>query len=555
MQVPDIPTQNSSRSPFLITGWTIAVAVVAGLIALPVLSVVSSVFTDARAVWSHLASTVLVDYTLNSIGLMLGVGVGVATIGTGTAWLVTLCQFPGRRLFSWALLLPLAAPAYILAYTYTDFLDYAGPVQSGLRSLFGWRSFQDYWFPNVRSLWGAIAMLTLVLYPYVYLLARSAFLSQSTCTLEASRSLGCSPWNSFVRVALPLARPAIVTGVALALMETLNDYATVQFFGVDTFTTGIYRTWFGLGERAAAAQLSAALLGLILGLILLEKRSRGRAQYYQAASRTQARHKYRLNGARSLAAIGACLLPIVLGFCIPAAVLLKMTLDNWSQVFDDRFWSFASHSLTVAALAALAAVILGLIVLYGGRLQPTWALRLAAQAAALGYAVPGSVIAVGILVPLGGFDNAVDAWSQSTFNVSTGLILSGTMVALIFAYLVRFLALALGSIESSLTQIKPSLDDAARSLGQGTVGTLWRIHVPLLWKGLLAAVILVFVDGMKELSATLIIRPFNFDTLAVHVYNLASDERLVEASGSALAIVLCGLIPVILLSWQMEQTR
>nr|WP_238393204.1 iron ABC transporter permease [Myxacorys almedinensis] len=526
---------------------------IALFISIPVLSVVSGVFIDASAVWQHLAETVLASYITNSISLMLGVGIGVTLIGVGTAWLVTMCQFPGSRVFTWALLLPLAAPAYILAYTYTDFLDFYGIVQSSLRSWFGWRGVKDYWFPNVRSLWGAITMLTLVLYPYVYLLARSAFLSQSTCTLEASRSLGCNPWNSFIKVALPLARPAIVTGVSLALMETLNDYATVQFFGVDTFTTGIYRTWFGMGERLAASQLAAFLLIFIFALIFLEKWSRGRAQYYQTNRRTQIFHKYRLHNWRAIAAVLACLIPLTLGFIIPGGVLLEMTLDNLDRVFDQRFWNFAQNSLTVSGLAAGVAVLLGLILAYGLRLQPTLGMQLATQTAAMGYAVPGSVIAVGILAPLGWFDNTVDAWSRSALNYSTGLLLSGTIFALTFAYLVRFLALSFGAIGSSLTNIKPSLDDAARSLGHSTLGTLRRVHVPLLWKGLLTAAILVFVDVMKELSATLIIRPFNFDTLAVHVYNLAADERLVEASGSALAIVVVGLVPVVVLSWHMER--
>lgn len=534
------------------SSWTVSAIVIALLIATPILAVLGGFFVDTRTVWQHLAATVLGNYITNSLALMVGVGAGVTVMGTGLAWLVTMCRFPGSRWFTWLLLLPLAAPAYILAYTYTDFLDYFGAVQTGLRSLFGWQ--RGYWFPNVRSLWGAIAMLTLVLYPYVYLLARSAFLSQSVCVLEASRSLGCNSWQSFTRVALPMARPAIATGVSLALMETLNDYATVQFFSVDTFTVGIYRTWFGLGDRPAATQLSVFLLLFVFLLILSEKASRGQTRYYQAANPQQAQ-PYRLNWGGAIAAIVACLIPLLLGFLIPAGLLLEMTLANLDRVFDDRFWGFATNSLVVAMVAALVSVGVAIILAYALRLRPKLSTQLATQTAALGYAIPGSVIAVGTLVPLGQFDQAIDGWMRSVFNVSTGLLLSGTMFALIFAYLVRFLALSLGSVESSLTSIKPSLDDAARSLGHSTTATLLKVHVPLLWKGLITAAILVFVDVMKELSATLIIRPFNFDTLAVHVYNLASDERLAEASGSALAIVLVGLIPVIILNWQMEQQR
>jgi iron(III) transport system permease protein len=533
--------------------WSLAAIAIALLVSTPILALLGHLFTDTRALWQHLAATVLGIYIRNSLGLMVGVGLGTMVLGTGLAWLVTMCQFWGSGWLGWALLLPLAAPAYILAYVYTDFLDFYGPVQSALRGWFGWQSAQDYWFPNLRSLWGAITMLVLVLYPYVYLLARSAFLSQSSCMVEASRSLGCRPWQGFWRVALPLARPAIVAGVSLALMETLNDYATVQFFSVDTFTTGIYRTWFGLGDRPAATQLSILLLAVILALILCEKASRGRIRFHQGSQSRPQVQPYPLTGGRAALAMLSCLVPLGLGFVLPAGLLLQLAIAHRDQTFDQRFWGFASHSLLAASGAALLTLVVAIILAYGLRLQPTPINRVATQIAALGYAIPGSVIAVGILTALGGFDNAIDSWMRATFNVSTGLLLSGTIAALLFAYVVRFLALSLSTVEASLTQIKPSLDDAARSLGQTGISTLVQIHIPLLWKGLLAAMILVFVDVMKELSATLIIRPFNFDTLAVHVYNLAADERLAEASGSALAIVLVGLVPVILLTWQMER--
>ncbi len=546
-------TRHPSRQVPIAAGWTIWVGTIALLLSLPVLLLLGSVWVNTGDVWGHLATTVLPTYIVNSLWLMLGVGIGVAIIGTGTAWLVTMCRFPGRRVFEWALLLPLAAPAYILAYVYTEVLAFYGPVQTGLRQMFGWQSAMDYWFPNVRSLWGAMLMLTLVLYPYVYLLARSAFLSQSVCMLEASRSLGCSPWRSFFTVALPLARPAVMAGLALALMETLNDFGTVQFFSVDTFTTGIYRTWFGMDERVAASQLAVCLLVFVFCLVLLERRSRGRARYYQAVGSAQRLPGYRLSGARTIAAFLACFLPVGLGFLVPAGVLLEMALKDPGQSFDERFWSFASNSLTLAVLTAGLAVAIAVLMAYGLRLFPNLAMRLATQTAAMGYAVPGSVIAVGILAPIGALDNALDAWMRSTFGISTGLLLSGTITALVFAYLVRFLAVSLSGVESSLTRIKPSLDDASRSLGHGTVSTLLRVHIPLLWGGMLTAATLVFVDVMKELPATLIVRPFNFDTLAIRVYNLASDERLAEASGAALAIVLVGLVPVILLSWGMRR--
>jgi iron(III) transport system permease protein len=535
-------------------GWTIGVGVIVLLLLLPVLVVLGSIFTGSQAVWGHLASTVLGTYIANSLLLLLGVGTGVIVVGTATAWLVSMCEFPSRRWVEWALLLPLAAPAYILAYVYTELLEFYGPVQSGLRAIAGWEGAQDYWFPDVRSLGGAICLFILVLYPYVYLLARVAFWEQSTCTLEASRSLGCSPWRSFSRVALPLARPAIAAGTALALMETLSDYGTVAYFGVDTFTTGIYRTWFGMGDRPAAAQLAALLMLFVLGLILLERWFRRQSRYYQTHSRYQALPRYSLRGGRGAIALLICVLPFLLGFVVPAIFLAQMTLQNLDQLGQGQFWSFAQNSLLLASLTAGIGLAIALLMAYGVRLNPNPGMIMATRLASMGYALPGSVIAVGILVPLGAFDNTVDAWMQKHFGISTGLLISGTIVALVFAYLVRFLAVALNTVESSLARIKPTLDDAARSLGRSPAGTLIQIHAPLMTRGLLTAVLLVFVDVMKELPATIIVRPFNFDTLAVRVYQLASDERLSEAAAPALAIVAVGMIPVILLSRQITRS-
>ncbi|MDE5081590.1 MAG: iron ABC transporter permease [Trichodesmium sp. St18_bin1] len=535
--------------------WTIFVVAIAFLISAPVIFVLSSIFSDTGEIWSHLASTVLPRYLLNSFILMLGVGCGVSVIGVGAAWLVTMCRFPGSRIFEWAMLLPLATPAYILAYTYTELLEFYGPVQMWLREIFGWTSVSDYWFPQIRSLGGAIALLTLTLYPYVYLLTRVAFLEQSTCTLEASRSLGANPWRSFFTIALPLARPAIMAGLALALMETLNDFGTVQYFGVDTFTTGIYRTWFGMGERVAAAQLAAVLLLFILWLILLELWSRRQAKYYQTTSQQQQLKRFPLDGIRGIATSFACLFPVFLGFLLPAGLLLEMTITESGASFRGRFWDYASHSLTLAGITAVLGVAIALLMAYGVRLNPNWGMGVSTRIAAMGYAIPGSVIAVGILIPIGTIDNAIDTFMRSMFGISTGLLLSGTMTALVFAYLVRFMAVAFGAVESSLVKIKPSLDDASRSLGYGVTKTLIKVHVPMMWGGLLTGAMLTFVDVMKELPATMVIRPFNFDTLAIRVYNLAADERLSEAAGPALAIVLVGIIPVIILSLKIAKSR
>jgi iron(III) transport system permease protein len=540
---------------FPIDIWTIMALAIAALISSPVIFVLSSVFSDSGDIWRHLATTVLPDYIANSLWLMLGVSFGVLVIGVGTSWLVSACQFWGCRLFEWALLLPMAAPAYLLAYTYTNTLDFYGPVQTWLREIFGWTSSQDYWFPNIRSLTGAIALFALVLYPYVYLLARVAFLEQSARTLEASRCLGCGPWRSFLTIALPLARPAIVAGLALALMETLNDFGTVQYFGINTFTTGIYRTWLGMGEQVAAAQLAATLMLFVLVLILLERWSRTRARYYQTTNHYQQPSRYQLGLIRTILAWIACFIPVALGFLLPAGLLLHMTVENAETTLNNNFWNLASNSLILAVISAFIAVVIALIMAYGLRLHPNLGMRLSVRIAAMGYAIPGSVIAVGVLMPIGKFDNAVDSWMRSTWGISTGLFLGGTIAALIFAYLVRFLAVSFGAIESSLGKIKPNLDDAARSLGQNPSSTLVKVHVPLMWGGMLTAGMLVFVDVMKELPATLVIRPFNFDTLAVRVYQYASDERLVEASAPALAIVLVGMIPVILLSFKIAQSR
>ncbi|MCU0568259.1 MAG: iron ABC transporter permease [Oculatellaceae cyanobacterium Prado106] len=544
-------TQTSPRRYFRLQGWTFGVLAIALLMMAPILIVFSSVLTNASEIWVHLAQTVLLRYSVNSLLLMGGVGIGSLALGVSTAWLVTMCEFPGRRVLQWMLLLPLAAPAYILAYVYTEFLEFYGPVQSLIRGWFGWTSVQDYWFPPIRSLPGAIAILSLVLYPYIYLLARNAFLELSASMVEASRSLGCSPWLSFWRVALPLARPAIAAGLALVLMETLNDFGTVQYFAVDTFTVGIYRTWFTMGERIAALQLSAFLLVFVLVLLVLEQQSRRQIRYYQLGGR-KVRSPYALQGWRRYLASFVCIMPILLGFGLPALLLLQMAVTDITKNFSDRFWQLAQNSLVLSGVTAAIAVVLALILAYGLRLQPSGLMNLAVRTSALGYAIPGAVIAVGVLVPLGQLDNSVDAMMRSLFGISTGLLISGTITALIFAYLVRFLAVSFGTVESSLARIKPNLDDAARSLGCGVTRTLLRIHAPLMGGGLLTAAILVFVDVMKELPATLIVRPFNFDTLAVQVYQLASDERLAEAAAPALAIVLVGVLPVILLSQQME---
>jgi iron(III) transport system permease protein len=535
--------------------WTLVVVATASLVAVPMLIVLSS-FLDLQQsqVWQHLVDTVLASYVGNSLGLMIGVAVGAGLLGTATAWLVTLCRFPGSRWLEWGLLLPLATPTYLLAYTLTEFLDFYGPPQSLLRGWFGWQTPQDYWFPTIRSLPGAILLFCFTLYPYVYLLARSSFLEQSVRTLEASRCLGCSPWQSFYRVALPLARPAISAGVALALMETLNDFGTVQYFGIPTFTTGIYRTWLGLGEKRAAAQLSAVLLLFILLLLLLERWSRRQSRFFEAGSRYQVLQPYQLRGWRAGGAIALCLVPLLVSLVLPTLILLQLIWVT-PPPEDDQFASLVSNSFALACLAAAAAAGLSLILAYAQRQQPQSWLRSLVRLAVSGYAVPGAVLAVGILTAFGWTDALINRVSQGLLGINLGLVISGSVLGLIFAYLVRFLAVSFSPIEASLGKIRPSLDEASRCLGAGRAETLQRIHLPLMTGSILTAVLLVFVDVMKELSATIVMRPFNFDTLAVRVYQYASDERLAEAAIPALSILAVGLLPVILITIRITRSR
>ena len=542
--------RTAQYSPLLIVGFIVAL-----LVGLPVASVGLNLFAGGTSsTWTHLVNTVLPEYILNSLWLCLGVGCGVGLLGVATAWLTAMHDFPGRRLFSWALVLPLAMPAYVMAYVYTDLLQFVGPVQTTLRETFGW-AHGDYWFPDIRTLPGAMLMFVCVLYPYVYLLARSAFLERASGMLEAARTLGMGPWRAFFAVSLPLARPAIVAGVALALMETLADYGTVAYFAVNTFTTGIYRAWFSLGDRIAAAQLAAMLLGFVLFLLMAEKISRGRARYNNTTGRNRPMAGARLSGIRAALAFLACAVPLLLGFVLPAILLLKMALTEGDAQFGQRFLVLSRNSFVLAGITAMIAVLLALIMAYGARLSKTTFANGLNRLVGLGYAVPGAVIAVGVLIPVTRLDNWLAGQWEIWFGHNPGLLLTGGIAALIYAYLARFLGVALHTVETSLAKITPNMDDAARCLGLGQGETLRRVHAPMLRGSLLTAGLLVFVDVMKELPATLVMRPFNFDTLATQTYTLASDERLAEASTAALAIVAVGLLPLIALSRQISAAR
>ena len=527
--------------------WRWTVLPPALLLALPVLVIFASVLQSQTEVWLHLRQTVLADYVINSLLLAAGTGFGALLLGTSTAWFVSQYQFFFRRPLEWLLLLPLAMPAYIIAYTYTGMLDFAGPVQSMLREQFGWR-YGDYWFPQIQSLTGAIIMLSLVLYPYVYMLARTAFAEQSSSLFEASRTLGKSPRQHFWQVALPLARPAILTGTALAMMEAFADYGTVQYFGIATFTTGIFRTWFGMGNQIAAAQLAAMLTSFVLVLLLLERWSRRKIRYYHQGQRSNVAPRRPLKAAKQGAVLLWCLTPVLLGFIIPIMQLATWASERFAVTFDAQFAALVWNSFRLAAMAAAISVLLALLFAYAKRLRRDTLVQLPVKVASLGYAVPGTVIAIGVMWPLAQLDSRIDLLAEHWFGIRTGLLFSGTLFALLMAYTVRFLAVSLHSVETGLQRIKPSMDNAARSLGYAPLQVLKRVHVPLLRGSVLTALLLVFVDVLKELPATLVLRPFNFNTLAVRTYELASDERLADAALPALAIVLVSLLPVILLA-------
>ncbi|QEP43683.1 iron ABC transporter permease [Ectothiorhodospiraceae bacterium BW-2] len=523
-------------------------------LAAPILIVVAQLFGTSNH-WQHLVDTVLGGYLINSAILVLGVAIGTLLLGVPTAWLTAMYHFPGRRWLSWALLLPLAMPAYIIAYTYTGLLDYSGPLQSMLRQLFDWH-YGDYTFPDIRTLGGAIIMLSLVLYPYVYLLARAAFLQQSLTALEAAQTLGLNRRQSFFRIAVPMARPAIIAGMALALMETLADYGTVQYFGIDTFTTGIYRTWFGLGDLQAASQLAAMLLLFVIVLLLLEQWSRRHARYHNSRSSSQRPVKLMiLSRSRQWLLFALCLMPLLLGFMIPAIQLGLWSVESYHRVVDEQFWALVANTLKLALITALLAVVIALSIQLLRRFQPSKGLSTAAKVVSFGYAVPGAIIAVAVLTPLGWLDQQLNRLGTALFDITPGLLLSGTLFALIFGYLIRFLAVAINSVESGMGKIDPHIDDAARTLGYPPRTMWYRLHLPLLRGSLLTALLLVFVDVMKELPATLVLRPFNFNTLAVRTFELAADERLADSAPSALMIVAAGLIPVVLLSVAISRSR
>jgi iron(III) transport system permease protein len=495
-------------------------------------------------VWTHLWRTQLLELTLNTVALVAGVGVGTLVLGTALGWLVTGYEFPGRRLFEWALILPLALPAYVIGFAVLGLLDYPGPVQTALRHVLG----PAVVLPDPRGYWGVVLVMTLVFYPYVYLLARTAFREQGAATLETARTLGRSRWRAFREVSLPMARPSLVAGASLAMMEALADFGTVATFGYRTLTEAIYRVWYGMFDRVAAAQLATLLLFFALGLLVLEQALRGRARFVQSQRRGTGGQRVPLTGGRAVLASAACGLVLTAAFVTPVGRLLVWAGDiatGWRSVMP-AFASVLFNTVLVGSAAALVTGVLALALSYAARLHPAVVVRVATRIAGLGYALPGSVIAVGVLIPLARLDHGLAGAAEWLLGRPAPLVLTGSVGALVFAYAVRFQAVSLQTLGASLLKIPPSFDDAARSLGAGIAGTLARVHLPLMRSGILTALVLVFVETVKEMPATLLLRPFGLDTLAVAVWERTSESQWPEASVPALAIVAAGLLPVFL---------
>lgn len=536
-------------------GWTLGSLLLAAVLLMPIAAVGWMALTPTENIWPHLVAHALPVYLGNTVMLMAMVGFGTACIGTGAAWLVVMTDFPGRRWLEWMLLAPLAMPAYIGAYALVDMLEYAGPVQTGLRHLFGWQDARDYWFPQIRSIWSAGFVLTLAFYPYVYLLARAAFREQSVCALEVGRALGCGPWGVFWRVGLPLARPAVFAGSAIAMMETLNDFGAVDYFAVPTLTRGVFSIWLDTYNAGGAAQIAVVMLGFVLLLLAVERISRRGKRFHHTSRRYRPIRRARPKRLRRWIVVGLCVFPVLFGFALPALIVGWHATAHLGQWAEAAFWRAMLNTGALAGLAAAISCLVGVFLVYGARASRHGAARWLAQATALGYAAPGAVLAVGVLIPLAALDNRMADFAEARLGLDIGLLLTGSAAAVVFAYVVRFSAIAYGAIDSAFGRVTPSMEFAARTLGETRRGALTRVHLPMIKGSVLTAALLIFVDSVKELPATLILRPFNFETLATTVYGAASLERLAEAGPAALAIIVVGLAPVALLARTMDRSR
>ena len=528
--------------------WTVAALAIVAVVLAPLAAVLWIALHPTENIWPHLLSTVLPRYFTTTLVMMAGVGILTAAVGTGAAWLVTMYRFAGRGWLVHALLFPLALPAYVGAYALVDFLDYSGPLQTGLRATFGWQDARDYWFPEIRSIWAAVLVLSAALYPYVYLLTRQALREQSGGVYEVARALGTGGWGLFWRLGLPLARPAIAAGVALALMETVADFGTVAHFGVQTLTTGVFSTWLNGGNAGGAAQIAGVIMTLIFLLVAMERISRRNARFHRPARHARPIEPQTLTGWRAALAFGLCLMPFLFGFVLPVGVMLTHAFDRPDVWIAPGLGSAALNTLIVGGTAALITVGAALFLVYGVRMAGRGLARLILPVTLLGYAAPGAVLAVGLLVPLAALDHRVADTILALTGTDPGLLLTGTSAAIVLAYAVRFFGIAQGAVDSAFGRISPSLPMAARSLGEGNGGTLRRLYLPLMRGSVASALLVVFVDCVKELPATLLLRPFNFNTLSTRVYELASLERLGEAAPAALVVTALGLAAVALLA-------
>lgn len=529
-------------------GWSLAAVLIATLVLIPIGTVIGMALFPTENIWPHLLATTLPRYAGNTVILALGTGTLSAAMGAGAAWLVSMYDFPGRRWLEWLLLLPLAVPAYIGAYALADFLDYSGPVQIALREAFGWANARDYWFPEIRSRWAAILVLSASLYPYVYLLTRAALHEQSGSAYEVARALGTGPWGLFRRVGLPLARPAIVAGSAIAMMESVADYGVVSYFGVQTLNTGIFTTWLEAQNPGGAAQIACVILGVVVALAMWERLGRGRARYHQSARQARPVQRQHLPGRVGWAASLACALPFALGFVLPVAVLGSYALAYPQGWVTPGLTRALMHTLSLGAAAAMLCVTMALVMVYGVRLSGKALPRLLLPVTTVGYAAPGAVLAVGILFPLAALDHRMADTVLALTGSDPGLILTGTGFAIVLAYIVRFFAIAQGAVDSAFLRIPPALPMAARSLGRGAGGVLRDVFLPLMKGSVGSGLLLVFVDCSKELPATLLLRPFNYETLATRVHEKASLEDLGNAAPAALLVMGVGLIAVVLLA-------
>ncbi len=548
MAVTDIQAGTHAKKREWLNPWSIGAIAIAAIVLLPILSVVFLAMFPKENIWPHLISTTVPRYLTTTGVLMSGVGLMTACMGTGAAWMVTRYEFPLRKWLQWLLLLPLAIPAYVGAYALVDLLEYAGPVQSALRALFGWQSARDYWFPEIRSMGAAILVLSASLYPYVYLLTRAAFREQSGSAEEVARSLGAGPFKRFLRVGLPLARPAIAAGVAVVMMETVNDFGTVDYFAVQTLTTGIFSVWLQSGNAGGAAQIACVVLALIVILVTLERYSRRRMRFFNLSTRHRPPEHVKLRGFPALFATVACTIPFLMGFVLPAGVILKHALANAEEWADPKLFSATANTLTVGGIAAVLTVLGGVFMVYGVRISRRTLPRLLMPVTSIGYAAPGAVLGVGILIPLAVLDHGLADLVENTTGIDIGLILTGSAFALVLAYTVRFFAIAQGAADAAMGRVSPNLSLAARSLGKDQGQTLRLVYFPMMRASIASALLLVFVDSVKELPATLLLRPFNYDTLATRVHEQASLENLGGAAPAAVLVILVGLCAVALLA-------